>query len=262
MLDRTDKATKPPKNERWSALENKHHEQTVMLLVSGVVQVGSTNMEPRLTEASGGLNAALILDLTIETADHPGTDVLVWKQAKFSRRVRDNEYREVRIRWAGTPIARCRVLDDDQAHAQIALHTQAANEKAKVTTATGKAKKATKAVVEAVGNAIGGSTSRKVGTAVAVAVGTAAVAGAALMAGGTKSKSKTAAKTKSKAKAKTKTKAKTKGKAKTTAKAKKTTKTKAASKKKAAPKKSAKGASKKTRNVKKARSAKKRSTKK
>jgi hypothetical protein len=255
MLDRTVKAAKPPKTDRWLALENEHHPPTICLLVSGLVQVGRTNLEPRLAEATGGHGPALMLDLTIEPGDYPGTDVLVWKPAHFHTDVSANEYNEVQIRWAGKVIGRCMVLDDDEAHARLTLQTEAANAKTTVKGVAGKAKKAATAVLDAVGKVVSGPRGRAVGTAVAAAIGTAAVAGAAtrLMApapnSNTTAKTKSAKKTKAKAAPKSKSKAKSKTKAKT--------KTKAASKKKAAPKKSAKRGTQKTRNVKKARSAKK-----
>jgi type IV secretory pathway VirB2 component (pilin) len=289
MLDRTDKAAKPPKTDHWSALENEHQGSTIMLLVSGLVEVGNTNKEPHLDEVAEGPGRTLILDLTIETADHEGTDIVVWKPANFSKRTEDNEYRDVHIRWDGKVIGRCKVIDDDQAHARLTLQTDAANLKAGFMAAPGRARKAAssardkaKEVVEAIGKAMGGPVGRAVGTAAVAAVGTAAVAGAAslLMAPAPKKASKKAAKqapkkaakkaakkapkkaankATSKKTAKAKSKATSKAKAKTTTKAKAKKSTKA--KNNTAPNKSAKRATRKTRTAKTSRGAKKRSTK-
>ena len=57
-----------PKTRDWRALENAHKPKGWHVLVSGQVQVGATNMEPRLTETPERNPKNLGLKLTIEKA--------------------------------------------------------------------------------------------------------------------------------------------------------------------------------------------------
>jgi hypothetical protein len=106
----TDRA---PRTDKWTARENQHEERLV-LLVDGLVQVANTSQEPRLAEPAlvARPPKTLVLDLTVESGGGAGSDVLVWKPAQFHTDVQANQYADVAIRWDGKPIAAAMILDD------------------------------------------------------------------------------------------------------------------------------------------------------
>jgi len=75
---------------------------TVTLTVSGEVEVRKTNEVPLLREAEPqGIDPAiLILDVIVEGATEIGGDVVVWKDARFSREVSARQYAQVTLRGA------------------------------------------------------------------------------------------------------------------------------------------------------------------
>ena len=123
-----------PKTDKWVARENTQGEKGklgIVLIVSGLVEVTSTNKEPVLTEASGGgYGKTLVLDLTIRSGGGTDLQVLVWKRANFSKDVSANHYNNVEIRWEGKAIATVKVLDDDEHHQHLGALTQQANKTA------------------------------------------------------------------------------------------------------------------------------------
>jgi hypothetical protein len=121
-----------PKTDRWTARENTQGKHGIVLIVSGLVEVTSTNKEPVLTEASGGggYGKTLALDLTMRSGEGEDLQVLVWKRATFSRDVSANHYDNVEIRWEGKTIATVKVLDDDEHHEHLSDLTHAANKTA------------------------------------------------------------------------------------------------------------------------------------
>lgn len=120
---------RPPKTDKWTARENTHGKR-VLLIVSGLVQVTSTNKDPILKEARSGINPKiLILDLTIKSSGGPGLDVLVWKRATFSKVVRVGQFDSVDVHWDGDSIAIFPVHSDDEYHEHHVKLTQAANVK-------------------------------------------------------------------------------------------------------------------------------------
>jgi len=133
-----------PKTDKWTARENNQKKSGIFLIVSGLVQVTGTSKTPGLTEAiaPGRKTKTLILDLSIETGNGAGNDVLVWKSASYHKKVTANRYAGVDIHWDGKSIATCKVLDDGEHHQHLVKLTQAANAKfaKKPKTATAKPK--------------------------------------------------------------------------------------------------------------------------
>jgi hypothetical protein len=127
-------AAPAPKTDKWTARENTQGEKGklgIVLLVTGLVEVTSTNKEPVLTEASGGAyGKTLVLDLTIRSAGGTDLQVLVWKRATFSKDVSADHYDNVEIRWEGKAIATVKVLNDDEHHQHLSDLTQKANKTA------------------------------------------------------------------------------------------------------------------------------------
>ena len=117
-----------PKTRDWRALENAHKPKGRHVLVFGHVQVGATNMEPRLTETPERNPKNLGLNLTIETSGE-GADVMVWKGAHFHKEVKANQYDHVIVRWDVAQIANVPVLDDRECAEQAAAAMQALNAK-------------------------------------------------------------------------------------------------------------------------------------
>src|SRR5215218_7528256 len=121
-------ADRPPQTDKWTARENKHNEGLVLIL-DGVVQVANTNQEPRLTEPATIARPpkTLVLDLTVESSGDPGSDVPVWKPAHFHKDVQANQFADVSIRWEGKPIASANILDDSEYDEHLTRMTRAAN---------------------------------------------------------------------------------------------------------------------------------------
>ena len=121
-------ADRPPQTDKWMARENKHNEDLVLIL-DGVVQVANTNQEPRLTEPATVARPpkTLVLDLTVESSGDPGSDVPVWKPAHFHKDVQANQFADVSIRWEGKPIASANILDDSEYDQHLTRMTRAAN---------------------------------------------------------------------------------------------------------------------------------------
>ena len=121
-------ADRPPHTDKWMARENKHNEGLVLIL-DGVVQVANTNQEPRLTEPATVARPpkTLVLDLTVESSGDPGSDVPVWKPAHFHKDVQANQFADVSIRWEGKPIASANILDDSEYDQHLTRMTRAAN---------------------------------------------------------------------------------------------------------------------------------------
>lgn len=121
-----------PKTEKWTARENHHGKLGVFLHVYGLVQVTNTNQQPRLTPSvtPGGPPKTLVLDLSIGTSG-VGNPVVCWKAAHYDHKTKANEYETVDIRWQGKSIATCKVLDDGEHGAHLAVLTAAANATAK-----------------------------------------------------------------------------------------------------------------------------------
>ncbi|MFL5049679.1 MAG: hypothetical protein ACJ8D4_06165 [Xanthobacteraceae bacterium] len=121
-------ADRPPHTDKWMARENKHNEGLVLIL-DGVVQVANTNQEPRLTEPATVARPpkTLVLDLTVESSGDPGSDVPVWKPAHFHKDVQANQFADVSIRWDGKPIASANILDDSEYDQHLTRMTRAAN---------------------------------------------------------------------------------------------------------------------------------------
>ena len=136
--------SRAPKTDKWTARENNQKKSGIFLIVSGLVQVTGTSKTPGLTEAiaPGRKTKTLILDLSIETGNGAGNDVLVWKSASYHKKVTANRYAGVDIHWDGKSIATCKVLDDGEHHQHLVKLTQAANAKfaKKPKTATAKPK--------------------------------------------------------------------------------------------------------------------------
>jgi hypothetical protein len=118
-----------PKTKDWSARENVHKPKGLHLIVSGLVQVTSTNKEPRLKESSERDPKHLGLALTIEDTGGPGPDVMCWKAAFFHKEVKANQYDSVTIRWDVSAIAQIPVLDDRECAQKAAAMTAALNAK-------------------------------------------------------------------------------------------------------------------------------------
>jgi hypothetical protein len=121
----TDRA---PRTDKWTARENKHQERLV-LIVDGVVQVANTNQEPRLAEPATVARPpnTLILDLTVESGGGAGDEVMVWKPVHFHKDVQANQFADVAIRWDGKSIATAKILDDSEYDQHLTRITHAAN---------------------------------------------------------------------------------------------------------------------------------------
>jgi hypothetical protein len=150
-----------PKTDKWSARENVHKPKGVHIIVSGNVQVGSTNKVAVLRETKGP-GDVLMLDLTIEDGEGEGADVMVWTLATYHKEVDTDQFNKVTVRWDTKAIATFPVIDDRQ-HATLAatqhkaqnavvgtVKKAAAAPKKAAKKAAKKAKKAAKAVKKAV----------------------------------------------------------------------------------------------------------------
>jgi len=118
-----------PKTREWRALENAHRPKGLHVLVFGQVQVGATNMEPRLTETPERNPRNLGLNLTIMTLPMKGEDITVWKGAHFHKEVKANEYDNVIVRWDVGQIANVPIVDDKEHAAHAAAAMKAVNAK-------------------------------------------------------------------------------------------------------------------------------------
>jgi hypothetical protein len=129
-----------PKTDKWTARENHHGKIGIFLIVDGLVQVTSTNQQPRLTPSvtPGGRPKILVLDLSI-TIEGPGNDIVCWKQANYHTEVEEGQYAGVEVRWHGKSIATFEVTDDREHKVHMVAITAAANAKAKVKSAPKKA---------------------------------------------------------------------------------------------------------------------------
>jgi hypothetical protein len=124
-------AGRPPKTDKWSAWENKQGKQGDYLLhVHGLVQVDSANKQPLLKPSPVRNPKVLNLDLSIGSSKDPSTKAAVWKSASHHEMVKADQYDKVDIRWDGSVIAGCAVLNDAEHHRHLAAMTQAANKAA------------------------------------------------------------------------------------------------------------------------------------
>jgi len=122
-----------PKSRNWHAHENVHKPRGLHLFAAGDVQVGATNLEPRLTESPERNPKNLGLHLTIESLGGVGADVMVWKRANFHKVVKAGQYDHVIVRWDVEQIANFPVHDDRElaAHADAAMKALNAQHAAK-----------------------------------------------------------------------------------------------------------------------------------
>ena len=118
-----------PKTRGWHAHENSRGPRGWHLIVGGVVEVGTTNKEPRLSEAPERNPKNLGLKLTIETSPGEGADVIVWKVVHFYKEVRRQQYDQVVIRWNAEQIGHCRVFDDAHYAVQADAAMKSLNQK-------------------------------------------------------------------------------------------------------------------------------------
>jgi len=111
-----------PKTRNWHAHENAHQPKGFHLFVAGDVQVGATNLEPRLTESPERNPKNLGLHLAIESSGGTGADVMVWKRANFHKVIEADQYDHVIVRWDVAQIANFPIHDDRE----LASHADAA----------------------------------------------------------------------------------------------------------------------------------------
>jgi len=100
-----------PRTRNWKALEIPDLTGRIYrLVVTGDVEVTSTNLTPKLSAGRQGINPRiLILDLRIVRTGGIGLPVLIYKHVMFMRRVSSGQYNEVDIRYRGRIIQRIRV---------------------------------------------------------------------------------------------------------------------------------------------------------
>jgi hypothetical protein len=109
----------------WSAIENNQGKGGVRLLVTGTVERPFKGAPPTLTEAKSHLPKVLALDLNVPEGLDGSEKVMM--SASFAKIVKANQYEAVVIRWKGTPVSECRVLDDAQTARHFAALTAAEN---------------------------------------------------------------------------------------------------------------------------------------
>ena len=80
------------------------------LVVRGDVEVGNANETPHLAEHHPqGINPKiLMLALTI-TSHGAGTPAMTWKEVRFEKQVKSDQYTSVDILWEGKSIAQSKV---------------------------------------------------------------------------------------------------------------------------------------------------------
>lgn len=118
-----------PKTKDWSARENKHKPKGLHVIVSGLVEVSTTNKQAVLKEAPH-VGKVLPLDLTIKDGKvKDPKPITVWTEAYLHKEVGANEFDRVDIRWDGQTIATVPVIDDTEHHAQRQKQMAALNTK-------------------------------------------------------------------------------------------------------------------------------------
>jgi len=118
-----------PKTKDWRARENKHKPKGLHVIVSGLVEVSTTNKRAVL-KAAPRVGKVLPLDLTIEDGEvKDPKPITVWTEAYYHKEVSANEFDRVDIRWDGKTIATMPVIDDTEHHAQLQKQMAALNTK-------------------------------------------------------------------------------------------------------------------------------------
>jgi hypothetical protein len=117
-----------PKTRGWHAVENAHRPKGFHVIAAGYVEVGATNMEPRLTETPERDPRNLGLNLTIEESGE-GAQVVVWKGVHFHKEVTANQFDNVIVRWDVGQIANFPIHDDRERAVHAAAAMKALNQK-------------------------------------------------------------------------------------------------------------------------------------
>jgi hypothetical protein len=97
-----------PSAKNWTAREDRQPGpgKQVSLIVTGEVEVGRTNDMPALGEARPqGINPKiLLLNLTINSPNAPGGEIMNWKQVQFKKNVSPGQYSDFTILWEGNEV--------------------------------------------------------------------------------------------------------------------------------------------------------------
>ena len=100
-----------PKTRNWKAWQDlQPGPGKPKLIVTGEVEVSNTNQTPHLKEhVPPGINPEiLMLDLTI-TSSGVGNDVMTWKEVRFEKNIKKDQYSNIDILWEGDVIAQVAV---------------------------------------------------------------------------------------------------------------------------------------------------------
>ncbi|MGH6791663.1 MAG: hypothetical protein ACRECF_02855 [Methyloceanibacter sp.] len=102
-----------PETKEWKARQNlMPGPSQPKLIVIGKVQTSNTNQTPHLGETvPQGINPAiLLLDLTI-TASGVGNTVMGWRDVRFEKPIRKDQYSSIEILWNGKKVGSAEVED-------------------------------------------------------------------------------------------------------------------------------------------------------
>lgn len=99
-----------PKTKDWKAWQDLQPVGQPKLIVTGQVEVGNMSDTPHLKEAvpQGIVASTLLLDLTI-TSGGTGGAVMNWKEARFEKPIKKDQYKQVEIRFGSEIVGKAEV---------------------------------------------------------------------------------------------------------------------------------------------------------
>jgi len=95
-----------PKTQNWEAWQDlQPGSRTPRLYVTGQVEITNTNQTPHLAEhLPPGINPKiLLLDLTV-TSSGVGNTVVTWRDVRFEKDIKKDQYSKLDILWHGKEI--------------------------------------------------------------------------------------------------------------------------------------------------------------
>ncbi|MGC2780234.1 MAG: hypothetical protein WA418_31805 [Bradyrhizobium sp.] len=105
-------ANTPPKTRNWKAWQDLQvgPGKTPTLYVTGQVETTNTNQTPHLKEhvPQGTNPKILLLNLTITTSG-VGNAVVAWRDVRFEKKIKKDQYSSVDILWDGKSVGQAKV---------------------------------------------------------------------------------------------------------------------------------------------------------
>jgi hypothetical protein len=102
-----------PRTQNWNAWQDlQPGPDGPRLIVTAQVEISNTNQTPHLREHHPpGINSTILqLDLTMTTSG-VGNTVVTWRDVRFTKGIRKDQYSTVEILWEKTRIAQLDVAD-------------------------------------------------------------------------------------------------------------------------------------------------------